>query len=289
MLDHIEHRLNQLEFKCRRPVEHVLAGEYQSVFRGRGLEFEDVRPYQRGDDVRAMDWKVTARTGEPHIKRYIEEREQVVYLLVDVSASMRHDNSGNKRETLTELCALITLSAIKNQDRVGLILFSDQIEQIIMPSKGRQHAMRIIDELINFKPTNKKTDLLSMLERFRHLSRKYSIVFLISDFLTDPSTLELQALSSTHDLNTIQILHPANEPKQGRALIRIEDAETGQQEVIDSTYQNTQYAVQQVQLREEMFKAGVNLMQIESGSDCVDALTAYFHERQRREIDETGG
>ena len=289
MLDHIENRLNQLEFKCRRPVEHVLAGEYQSVFRGRGLEFEDVRPYQHGDDVRAMDWKVTARTGEPHIKRYVEEREQVVYLLVDVSASMRHDNSGNKRETLTELCALITLSAIKNQDRVGLILFSDQIEQIIMPSKGRRHAMRIIDELINFKPTNKKTDLLSMLERFRHLSRKYSIVFLVSDFLTDPSTLELQALSNTHDLNTIQILHPANEPKQGRALIRIEDAETGQQEVIDSTYQNTQYAAQQVQLREEMFKAGVNLMQIESGSDCVDALTAYFHERQRREIDETGG
>ena len=289
MLDHIEHRLNQLEFKCRRPVEHVLAGEYKSVFRGRGLEFEDVRPYQHGDDVRAMDWKVTARTGEPHIKRYIEEREQVVYLLVDVSASMRHDNSGNKRETLTELCALITLSAIKNQDRVGLILFSDQIEQIIMPSKGRRHAMRIIDELINFKPTKKKTDLLCMLEHFRHLSRKYSIVFLISDFLTDPSMLELQALSSTHDLNTIQILHPANESKQGRALIRIEDAETGQQEVIDSTYQNTQYAAQQVQLREEMLKAGVNLMQIESGSDCVDALTAYFHERQRREIDETGG
>jgi len=158
-----------------------------------------------------------------------------------------------------------------------------------MPSKGRRHAMRIIDELINFKPTNKKTDLLCMLERFRHLSRKYSIVFLISDFLTDPSTLELQALSSTHDLNTIQILHPPNESKKGRALIRIEDAETGQQEIIDSTYQNTQYAAQQVQLREGMLKAGINLMQIESGSDCVDALTAYFHERQRREIDETGG
>ena len=116
MLDHIEHRLNLLELKCRRPVEHVLAGEYQSVFRGHGLEFEDVRAYQYGDDVRAMDWKVTARTGNPHIKRYIEEREQVVYLLVDVSASMRHDNSGNKRETLNELCALITLAAIKNQD-----------------------------------------------------------------------------------------------------------------------------------------------------------------------------
>jgi uncharacterized protein (DUF58 family) len=289
MLDHIEHRLNLLELKCRRPVEHVLAGEYKSVFRGRGLEFEDVRPYQHGDDVRAMDWKVTARTGEPHIKRYIEEREQVVYLLVDVSASMRHDNSGIKRETLTELCALITLAAIKNQDRVGIILFSDQIEQIIMPSKGRRHGMRIIDELINFKPTNKKTDFVSMLERFRLLSRKYSIVFLISDFLTDPSMLELQALSSIHDFNTIQILHPSNESKKGRALIRIEDAETGRQEVIDSTHQNTQYVAQQVQLREEMLKAGIKLMQIESGSDCVDALSAYFHERQRRVIDETGG
>jgi uncharacterized protein (DUF58 family) len=267
----------------------VLAGEYQSVFRGRGLEFEDVRAYQHGDDVRAMDWKVTARTGEAHIKRYIEEREQVVYLLVDVSASMRHDNSGNKRETLSELCALITLAAIKNQDRVGLILFSDQIEQIIMPSKGRRHALRIIDELINFKPRNKKTDLANLLERFRHLSRKHSIVFLISDFLTNPNTLELQALSSIHDLNTIQIVHPVNKTSQARALIRIEDAETGQQQIIDSTHQNRQRVAQQAQLREEMLKAGVNLMQIESGSDCVDALTAYLHERQRREIDETGG
>ena len=289
MLDHIAHRLNLLELKCRRPVEHVLAGEYQSVFRGRGLEFEDVRAYQYGDDVRAMDWKVTARTGNPHIKRYIEEREQVVYLLVDVSASMRNDNSGNKRETLTELCALITLSAIKNQDRVGLILFSDQIEQIIMPSKGRRHAMRIIDELINFKPTNKKTDLASMLERFRLLSRKCSIVFLISDFLTDPNTLELQALSSVHDLNTIQILHPDNKSKQRRALIRIEDAETGQQQVIDSAHQYTQQAAEQAQLKEEMLKVGVNLLQIEIGADCVDALTYYFHQRQRRETDETGG
>ena len=289
MLDHIVHRLNLLELKCRRPVEHVLAGEYQSVFRGRGLEFEDVRAYQYGDDVRAMDWKVTARTGNPHIKRYIEEREQVVYLLVDVSASMRHDNSGNKRETLTELCALITLAAIKNQDRVGLILFSNQIEQIIMPSKGRRHAMRIIDELINFKPRNKKTDLASMLERFRLLSRKYSIVFLISDFLTDPNTLELQALSSVHDLNTIQILHPTNKSKQRRALIRIEDAETGQLQVIDSAHKYAQQAAQQAHLREEMLKAGVNFMQIESGTDCVDALTAYFHERRRCEIDETGG
>ena len=289
MLDHIAHRLNLLELKCRRPVEHLLAGEYQSIFRGRGLEFEDVRAYQYGDDVRAMDGKVTARTGEPHIKRYIEEREQVVYLLVDVSASMRHDNSGNKRETLTELCALITLAAIKNQDRVGLILFSDQIEQIIMPSKGRRHAMRIIDELINFKPTNKKTDLASMLERFRLLSRKYSIVFLISDFLTDPNTLELQALSSIHDLNAIQILHPCLKARQMRALIRIEDAETGQQQVIDSAHQYTQQAAQQAQLKEEMLKAGVNLMQIESGSDCVDALSAYFHQRQRRITDESGG
>ena len=288
MLDHIEHRLNLLELKCRRPVEPVLAGEYQSVFRGRGLEFEDVRAYQYGDDVRAMDWKVTARTGEPHIKRYIEEREQVVYLLVDVSASMRHDNSGNKLETLIELCALITLAAIKNQDRVGLILFSDQIEQIITPSKGRRHAMRIIDELINFKPTNKKTDVASMLERFRILSCKYSIVFLISDFLTDPNTLELQALSSIHDLTAIQIIQPSFKARQMRGLIRIEDAETGQQQVIDSAHQYTQQALQQTQLKEDVLMAGVNLMQIEIGADCVDALTAYFHQRQHRETDKPG-
>ncbi len=128
-----------------------------------------------------------------------------------------------------------------------------------------------------------------MLERFRLLSRKYSIVFLISDFLTDPNTLELQALSNVHDLNTIQILHPANKSKPRRALIRIEDAETGQQKVIDSAHEYTQQVAQQAQLKEEMLKAGVNLMQIESGSDCFDALSAYFHQRQRRKTDESGG
>ncbi|MDA9317379.1 DUF58 domain-containing protein, partial [Puniceicoccaceae bacterium] len=155
MLDEIESRLNLLEMKCRRPVEHLLAGEYRSVFRGRGVEFEDVRIYQPGDDVRTMDWKVTARTGEPHIKRYIEEREQFIYLLVDVSASMLHDQEERKRQTMSEVCALLTMAAIKNQDRVGLILFSDRIEHVISPGKGRLHAMRIMDDLMHFKPKGK--------------------------------------------------------------------------------------------------------------------------------------
>ena len=158
MLSDLEHRLNLLELKCRRPVEHLLAGEYRSIFRGRGIEFEDVRPYQPGDDVRAMDWKVTARTGEAHIKRYIEEREQFIYLLVDVSASMLHDAQGKKRQTMAELCSLLTMAAIKNQDRVGLILFTDQIEQVIPPGKGRSHAMRIMDQLMNFQPLPGRED-----------------------------------------------------------------------------------------------------------------------------------
>ena len=185
MLDDFDQRLNLLELKCRRPVEHLLAGEYRSIFRGRGIEFEDVRPYQPGDDVRTMDWKVTARTGEPHIKRYIEEREQFFYLLVDVSASMRHGTHGRKAKTVSEVCALLTMAAIKNQDRVGLLLFSDEVEQIVPAGKGRSHAMRIMDELINFQPKNKGTDFVEALGRFGHIARKHSVVFVVSDFLTE--------------------------------------------------------------------------------------------------------
>jgi uncharacterized protein (DUF58 family) len=167
VLSVLDQHLNLLELKCRRPVEHLLAGEYRSVFRGRGVEFEDVRPYQPGDDVRTMDWKVTPRTGKPHIKRYIEEREQFIYLLGDVSASMRLDDGGMKHKTVVEISALITMSAIKNQDRVGLILFSDGVEQVVPPGKGRSHALRIMDERMNFKPKGKGTDIVETLA-YRH-------------------------------------------------------------------------------------------------------------------------
>lgn len=287
MLDEIESRLNLLEMKCRRPVEHLLAGEYRSVFRGRGVEFEDVRVYQPGDDVRTMDWKVTARTGEAHIKRFIEEREQFIYLLVDVSASMLHDQEGRKRQTMSEVCALLTMAAIKNQDRVGLILFTDQIEHLVPPSKGRSHAMRIMDDLMHFEPEGTGTDFIEMLGRFGHMARKHSIAFVVSDFLSEDYALELQALAFKHDINAIHLSDDPLQRSGATGLVRMQDAETGVQRVVDLKSQDSSGHLPQLQ--QQMLESGVNLLNLPVGADCVDALAGFFHARQRQEIDETGG
>ncbi|MGC6423949.1 MAG: DUF58 domain-containing protein [Lentimonas sp.] len=289
MLDELDQRLNLLELKCRRPVEHLLAGEYRSVFRGRGIEFEDVRPYQPGDNVRTMDWKVTARTGEPYIKRYIEEREQFFYLLVDVSASMRHGTHGRKAATVTEVCSLLTMAAIKNQDRVGLILFSDEIEQIVPAAKGRSHALRIMDELINFQPRKTGTDFVETLGRFSHLVRKHSVLFVVSDFLCDEYAKEVQHLAFRHDVNAIHISDNQIEALGATGLVRMQDSESGEQTVIDLKSGAHANEGHRAKLRQQMQESGVNLLDLEVGGDCVDALAGFFHQRQRQVINETGG
>lgn len=289
MLSELESQLNLLELKCRRPVEHLLAGEYRSVFRGRGVEFEDVRPYQPGDDVRSMDWKVTARTGEPHIKRYIEEREQFIYLLVDVSASMLHDADGRKRKTMAEVCALLTLAAVKNHDRIGLILFSDRIEQIVPPGKGRSHAMRIMDELMHFKPQGRGTDFTEMLGRFGHMARKHSIAFVVSDFMTDDYVQELQALAFRHDVNAINLSDPHLLDAKASGLVRMQDSESNEQRIIDLGRSGGETPAHSTRLKQAMLESGVDLLDLPVGGDCVAALAGFFHQRQRRQVDETGG
>lgn len=289
MLGELENQLNLLELKCRHPVEHLLAGEYRSVFRGRGIEFEDVRPYQPGDDVRSMDWQVTARTGEPHIKRYIEEREQFIYLLVDISASMLHDADGKKRKTMAEVCALLTLAAVKNHDRIGLILFSDRIEQIVPPSQGRSHAMRIMDELMHFKPQGRGTNFTDMLGRFGHMARKHSIAFVVSDFMTDDTMQELQALAFRHDVNAINLSDPDLLNPKVSGLVRMQDSETDEQRIVDLGHGGRDESAHSVRLKQTMLESGINLLDIEVGGDCVQALTAFFHERQSRQANEVGG
>jgi uncharacterized protein (DUF58 family) len=289
MLSELESQLNLLELKCRRPVEHLLAGEYRSVFRGRGIEFEDVRPYQPGDDVRSMDWKVTARTGEPHIKRYIEEREQFVYLLVDVSASMLHDADGEKRKTMAEVCALLTLAAVKNHDRIGLILFSDRIEKIVPPGKGRSHAMRIMDELMHFKPQGRGTDFTEMLGRFGHMARKHSIAFVVSDFMTDDYVQELQALAYRHDINAINLSDPHLLNPNVSGLVRMQDSESDEQRIVDLGRGGRDKSEHSARLKQTMLESGVHLLDLEVGADCAQALAGFFHERQSRQANETGG
>ncbi|MFD2255822.1 DUF58 domain-containing protein [Luteolibacter algae] len=278
MLEDLDKNLSFLELKCRRPVEHLLAGEYRSVFRGRGVEFEDVRPYQPGDDVRTMDWKVTARTGVAHIKRHIEEREQFVYLLVDLSGSILHGADGKTRRTVVEVCSLITMAAIKNQDRVGLVLFTDRVEMIIPPGKGRSHAMRIMDALLNFQPQGKGTGFAEMFTTFGHLARKHSATFVVSDFLSSDFLQEMQALTLRHDMNAIRIESSSVTKTKISGLVRMKDAESGRQRVVDlKSGDGDDGSV----LRQQMVEAGVNLMELAVGQDCVESLAGFFHARQR--------
>lgn len=284
-----ESRLNLLELRCRRPVEHLLAGEYRSVFKGRGIEFEDVRAYAPGDDVRAMDWKVTARTGVPHIKRYVEEREQHFFLLVDLSASSLSDLDGGKRRTLAELCSLLALAALKNNDRVGLILFTDQVELVVPPGKGRTHGIRIMDAVGSFQPQGKGTDLSAALNALGHMARKRSVVFLLSDFLSSGFEDELRAVAYQHDLIAVSLLEEQELAVPECGLARVEDSETGESRVFDFVNNARRRNPRMQDLRKLLLDCCVDLVEVVSGEDCVDALSQFFKSRQRLVADETGG
>lgn len=289
MINETDNRLSLLELKCRRPVEHLLAGEFHSVFRGQGIEFEDVRPYQPGDDVRSMDWRVTARTGEPHIKRYIEEREQFLYLLVDVSASVLDSSGRHKRDTITQIASLLTMAAAKNQDRVSLILFTNEVELVIPPGKGRTHTLRIMDALLNFKPEGRETKFESVLRRFGHIAQKHSIVFIISDFLAKDYLEELRALAGRHDVNAVNVLEPQTVRSPSAELVHIHDAENNERRIIDLKKVANDGSAYHESLQEEMLESGISLMEIAEGEDCIEALSSFFHLRQRRVTKEIRG
>ena len=289
MIDDVEHQLRLLELKCRRPVVHLLTGAYHSVFRGQGIEFEDVRPYQPGDDVRTMDWKITARTGKPHIKRYIEEREQFIYLLVDVSASMLKGPHGRKRQTMAELCSLIAMSAIGNGDRVGLILFSDQIEFLIPPGKGRPHGLRIMEALLSYQPKGRRTAFREVLSRFGHMAKKRSVAFVVSDFLAADYLDDLRSLAIRHDMNAVNLMEPNRLRPDDRGIVCMQDAESGEIRYADLNRRRADEEEHHEILQDELMQSGISLLEITTGEDCVSALAGFFRSRQRRLADETGG
>ncbi len=282
-------RLNLLELKCRRPVEHVLAGEYRSVFKGRGIEFEDVRPYIPGDDVRSMDWKVTARTGVPHVKRYVEEREQFFFLLVDLSASTLSDQSGAKRQTVSEFCALLTLAALSNNDRVGLILFTDQVELVIPPAKGRQQSMRILDALDSYQPKGKGTRIDVALDVFGHMARKRSVAFVVSDYYASDYEMDLQAAGFRHDVIAVNLIEPFELETPNVGLARIRDAESGELRVVDFDTGKRGSNPKNIAIKEQMLDCGVDLIDMKVGDDCVSVLAGFFKSRQRMIAGESGG
>lgn len=299
-MSELDRRLARVQLKCRFAVEHMLAGAYRSVFKGRGVEFADTRRYQAGDDVRSMDWPVTARTGQPHIKRNVEEREQVVYLLVDASASLwgadavdddpQHAQSvASTRAAVTEMVALLSMSALNNGDRVGLVLHSDHVEQLIPPANSRQQAQRLIEAMLTHRPASRHTDLSAACELVGHLARKRSVVFVMSDFFDQGYLSAMAGLAARHDINAVHILDHRATRVQGGGLLRIADAETGGQQVVDVAAGGAAISQHVLTCREQLTARGVQLLELPVGGDCAAALRTFFQARQHHIDAETGG
>lgn len=292
----LEHRLRKLQLRCKRPVDHLLAGEYRSVFKGRGIEFDDVREYILGDDVRAIDWKVTARTGTPYIKRFIEEREQAFILVLDISASGHFGGEDqNKIEAARELCALMAWSAARSKDRVGLVLFSDDVDHYVPPGRGRNHVMRIVSDMMEAEPKGRGTNLRRALEFVGEVTRKRGVVFVVSDFLAEGYDEVLQVLAQRHDLTAVCVRDAIEQELPEVGIVNCRDLESGATQWVDVSNAALceRYASASVQrlnaLQETCAEAGAGWLQLAPGDDCVSTLVGYFQNRHRRVADETGG
>ena len=267
----------------------VLAGSYHSVFKGRGMEFEEVREYQPGDDIRTIDWNVTARSGEPHIKRYREERELTVMIMVDASASGRFGTADQlKSEVAAELSALLAFSAIKNNDKVGLIMFTDRVEKFVPPGKGTEHVLRVIRDLLSFRPRGKSTSIEEAISFLGRVTTKRSVVFLVSDFLESGYEQSLKVINRRHDVIAVTIMDPVETEVPDLGLILIEDAETGESRLVDtgSSSFRTGYKARALQRRHDLDRlfrsAAVDQIEIVTDRSFVHPLVRFFKKRERR-------
>ena len=282
-------KIRFIQIYTKRAVNDVLAGEYHSVFKGRGMEFDEVREYTPGDEIRTIDWNVTARTGQPYVKRYVEERELTVLFMVDLSASGTFGTREKlKNEVAAELCALLSFSAIKNNDKVGLIIFTDIIELYIPPGKGTSHVLRLIRDLLNFKPRRTRTDISQALDYLGRITHRKAVVFLVSDFLAEGYEKPLGIVARRHDLIAISITDPRERELPKVGLIELEDTETGETVVVDSgsSLVRRQYEAiareRAERLGESFRSSGVDHIPVLTGRDYVRDLVRFFQARERR-------
>ncbi len=282
-------QVRQIEIRTKGLVNQVFSGEYHSVFKGRGMEFSEVREYTFGDDIRNIDWNVTARFGHPYIKIFEEERELTVILLVDLSGSLSFGTiDKTKQQIAAELSAILAFSALKNNDKVGLFLFSDKIEKFIPPRKGRTHVLRIIRELLSFKPEGKMTNIKTALEYMNHTIKKKSIVFLISDFMDEGYEKILRIVGKKHDLIGIVINDQREKsiPKMG--LVKFSDAETGKERWIDTSSSKVQnwihkyYAKLSMERKALFLSSRLDSIEIKTGENYITPLVNFFRLRERR-------
>ena len=282
-------KIRRIQIYTRKAVNDVLAGGYESVFKGRGMEFDEVRAYQPGDDIRTIDWNVTARTGEPYVKRYVEERELTVIFLVDLSASGAFGSVDRmKNEIAAEFCALLAFSAIKNNDKVGLIVFTDCIEMFIPPKKGVSHVLRLIRELLYFSPRKTRTDINGALDYMGRVIRKRGVVFLVSDFLAADFAKSMRVLARRHDMIAVSVTDPRETSLPNVGLIELEDAETGESILVDTgnarireLYANLGQE-RSARLTQLFGRMSVDYIGLHTDQDYVRDLVRFFKTREQR-------
>ena len=292
-------KIKRIEITTSRLVSDVFAGQYHSAFKGQGIEFDEVREYQPGDDVRTIDWNVTARTGKPYVKKFIEERELTVMIMVDVSLSCRFASVNMlKSQLAAEVAAILAFSAIRNNDNVGLIIFTDKIEKFIPPKKGVGHVLRVIREVLYFEPEGNSTDIINALEYLNKVMTRKTICFMISDFFparitSDSNASEdlkksLAIANRKHDVITITLNDPREMELPDCGLIALEDAETGNEVLIDSSSASLrkQYAennINRLSEREKLFRSiGVDYINISTDAPYTDAIVKFFLKRHRK-------
>jgi uncharacterized protein (DUF58 family) len=282
-------KIRRLELRTRRLVDTSFAGQYQSVFKGRGMNFEEVRPYSPGDEIRSIDWNVTARTGEPYIKKFTEEREMTVMILLDVSASGNFGSvHESKRELAAEVAAVLAFSAIHNNDKVGLLLFSDRVELFIPPKKGRMHILRLIREMLYFQPRGKGTDMAGALDYMNKMISRRAVVFLISDFLTGGFERPLTVSAKRHDMVALSVIDPVEELLPDVGVVLLEDPETGEQIEVDTSRHDVSkgyadLAAQRSREIKRLFSSRrIDSIELRTDTDYLPVLRNFFDRRGRR-------
>lgn len=281
--------VRKIQIRTSHLVSDLFAGQYQSVFKGRGMEFAEVRLYQPGDDVRTIDWNVTARTGVPHVKRFAEERELTVMLLVDASASTLFGSVRQTKQALAaELGALLAFSAITNNDKVGLVMFSDRIELALPPRKGNRHVLRVIRDILSLSPAGRGTDLAGALEHLRHVTKRRCVVFVISDFLTPGWKRALRIASRRHDVIAVALEDPREAELPDVGLVELEEAETGERYIVDTSDSRVRAALvrEAAQARAErdrtLRSADVDTIVVSTDRPYTQAILRFFRMRERR-------
>jgi len=279
-------KVRKIEIKTRRLSDHIFGGEYHSTFKGRGMTFSEVRQYQFGDDVRSIDWNVTARYNEPFVKVFEEERELTMMLMVDVSGSELFGTTNRfRKEIITEISATLAFSAMQNNDKVGLILFSDEVELFIPPKKGKSHVLRIIRELLEFEPQSHQTNIAEALKFLTNVMKKKAIVFMLSDFIAEDYDNTLRIVGNKHDVTGIRVYDEKEEYIPNLGMIQVLDAETGEQQLVNTSskqvrHEYWRYHMERVDYFNDSFrKAGCGTIACRVDESYVRKLLGYFKRR----------